>query len=72
MKRLALACMACWMIAGLSAEAFQTTANASGRSGNAYDVVIVGAGTGGFSAAIQAARMGMRVALLEETDWVGG
>lgn len=71
-KRLALACMACWMIAGLSAEAFQTTANASGRSGNAYDVVIVGAGTGGFSAAIQAARMGMRVALLEETDWVGG
>jgi len=37
-----------------------------------YDVVIVGAGTGGTAAAIQAARMGMRVALLEETDWVGG
>ena len=37
-----------------------------------YDVVVIGAGTGGTMAAIQAARMGMRVALLEETDWVGG
>lgn len=37
-----------------------------------YDVVVVGAGTGGFAAALQAARMGMHVALLEETDWIGG
>ncbi|HEX4032358.1 MAG TPA: FAD-dependent oxidoreductase [Terracidiphilus sp.] len=37
-----------------------------------YDIVIAGAGTGGFSAAIQAARMGARVALLEESDWIGG
>jgi FAD dependent oxidoreductase/S-layer homology domain len=37
-----------------------------------YDVVIVGAGTGGISAAIQSARMGARVALIEETDWIGG
>lgn len=37
-----------------------------------YDVVVVGAGTGGVTAAIQAARMGARVALLEETDWIGG
>jgi hypothetical protein len=37
-----------------------------------YDVVVVGAGTGGVTAAIQAARLGARVALLEETDWVGG
>lgn len=36
------------------------------------DVVVVGAGTGGVSAAIQAARLGAHVALLEETDWVGG
>lgn len=36
------------------------------------DVVIVGAGTGGISAAIQAARLGAQVALLEETDWIGG
>lgn len=37
-----------------------------------YDIVVAGAGTGGVSAAIQAARLGSRVALLEETDWVGG
>jgi hypothetical protein len=37
-----------------------------------YDVVIAGAGTGGSAAAIQAARLGARVALLEESDWVGG
>lgn len=37
-----------------------------------YDVVIVGAGSGGCSAAIQAARMGMSVALVEPSDWVGG
>ena len=37
-----------------------------------YDIVVVGAGTGGVSAAIQAARLGAKVALLEETDWVGG
>lgn len=37
-----------------------------------YDVVIFGAGTGGVSAAIQAARMGVSVLLVEETDWIGG
>jgi hypothetical protein len=37
-----------------------------------YDLVVVGAGTGGVAAAIQAARMGLRVALMEETDWIGG
>ena len=37
-----------------------------------YDVAIVGAGSGGCSAAIQAARMGMSVALIEESDWIGG
>jgi hypothetical protein len=37
-----------------------------------YDVVILGAGTGGVSAAVQAARMGVRVAVIEETDWIGG
>ncbi|MFA6896655.1 MAG: FAD-dependent oxidoreductase [Candidatus Paceibacterota bacterium] len=43
----------------------------SGQEKN-YDVVIAGAGTGGISAAIQSAKMGMKVALLEETDWIGG
>jgi hypothetical protein len=39
---------------------------------NNYDVVVVGAGTGGFAASLQAARLGAKVALLEETDWIGG
>ena len=37
-----------------------------------YDLVVVGAGTGGVAAAIQARRMGLKVALLEESDWIGG
>lgn len=37
-----------------------------------FDVVIVGAGSGGVSAAIQAARLEASVALVEETDWIGG
>ncbi len=36
------------------------------------DVIVVGAGTGGVAASLQAARLGARVALLEETDWIGG
>jgi len=42
------------------------------KSVSSYDVVVVGAGTGGCATAIEAARLGMRVALLEETDWIGG
>lgn len=38
----------------------------------AYDVVVIGAGTGGSMAAIQAARLGASVLLVEETDWIGG
>jgi len=37
-----------------------------------YDVIVVGAGSGGVGAAIQAARQGRSVALVEETDWIGG
>lgn len=37
-----------------------------------YDVVVAGAGTGGIGAALQAARMGASVLLLEETDLLGG
>lgn len=39
---------------------------------NSYDVVVVGGGEAGVGAAIAASRQGMRVALLEETDWIGG
>ncbi|HRZ93463.1 MAG TPA: FAD-dependent oxidoreductase, partial [Candidatus Paceibacterota bacterium] len=44
----------------------------AGQIREEYDVVIAGAGTGGFGAAVQAARLGAAVLLLEETDWIGG
>jgi hypothetical protein len=37
-----------------------------------YDIVVAGAGLGGSAAALQAARMGSRVLLLEETNMIGG
>lgn len=37
-----------------------------------FDVAVIGAGCGGSAAAIQAARLGMKVAVVEESDWVGG
>ncbi|HXF37801.1 MAG TPA: dihydrolipoyl dehydrogenase [Actinomycetota bacterium] len=40
--------------------------------GDAYDVVVVGAGTGGYSAALRAAQLGKRVALVERDDRLGG
>ena len=36
------------------------------------DVLVVGAGVGGFAAALAACRNGMRTILTEETDWIGG
>ncbi len=36
------------------------------------DVVIVGGGLGGCAAALAAARNGLHVVLIEETDWLGG
>jgi dihydrolipoamide dehydrogenase len=40
--------------------------------GDAYDVVVVGAGTGGYSCALRLAQLGKRVALVERDDRVGG
>lgn len=37
-----------------------------------YDLVVVGAGTSGVAAAVQAARDGLSVALVEASDFVGG
>lgn len=37
-----------------------------------YEVVIVGGGTSGTAAAIQAGRMGANVLLLQEQEWLGG
>ena len=45
---------------------------ASTQIASSYDVIVVGAGTGGIGAALQAARMGKSVLLLEETDYIGG
>jgi hypothetical protein len=37
-----------------------------------HDIVIIGGGTSGTAAAIQAGRMGADVLLLQETEWLGG
>ncbi len=42
------------------------------RMSDAYDVVVIGAGTGGYSCALRAAQLGKRVALVERDDRVGG
>ena len=39
---------------------------------DAYDVVVIGAGTGGYSCALRLAQLGKRVALVERDDRVGG
>ena len=48
------------------------SAQAEASGGLDFDVAVIGAGTGGSMAAVQAARLGMNVALIEESDWVGG
>lgn len=40
--------------------------------GAPYDVVVIGAGTGGYSTALRAAQLGERVALVEKDDRLGG
>ncbi|MDH4094020.1 MAG: FAD-dependent oxidoreductase [Betaproteobacteria bacterium] len=42
------------------------------RSDSTRDVIVLGAGAGGFAAACSAAARGLRVLLLEKTPWVGG
>lgn len=43
-----------------------------GNGDKIADVVIAGAGLGGCASAIAALRNGLRVILIEETDWIGG
>jgi dihydrolipoamide dehydrogenase len=40
--------------------------------GDAYDVVVIGAGTGGYSAALRASQLGKSVALIDRDDRLGG
>ena len=51
---------------------FAKEAQSSTKESHSYDLIVVGAGTGGCSAAIQAARLGLSVALMEESNYVGG
>src|SRR5919201_5720644 len=39
---------------------------------DSFDVVVVGAGTGGYSTALRAAQLGKSVALIERDDRLGG
>jgi dihydrolipoamide dehydrogenase len=39
---------------------------------DAFDVVVIGAGTGGYSAALRASQLGKRVAIVERDDRLGG
>src|SRR5436190_23597767 len=39
---------------------------------NEYDVVVIGAGSGGYVAAIRAAQLGLRVAVVEKQKALGG
>jgi len=42
------------------------------QNGSTHDVIVLGAGAGGLTAACAAAARGLRVLLLEKTPWVGG
>lgn len=55
-----------------SAQAKPLAATPPSQLKKSYDVIVAGAGTGGCGAAVQAARMGRSVLLIEETDWIGG
>ncbi len=37
-----------------------------------FDLCVIGAGSGGFAAALSAARLGLHVILVEKQDWLGG
>lgn len=55
---------------GVAADPVPVALQAGGDGG--HDVIVVGAGAGGIAAAIQAARMGRSVVLIEPSNHVGG
>ena len=42
------------------------------RMSDAYEFVVIGAGTGGYSCALRAAQLGKRVAIVERDERLGG
>jgi dihydrolipoamide dehydrogenase len=42
------------------------------RMSDAYDIVVIGSGTGGYSCALRAAQLGKRVAIVERDERLGG
>jgi len=56
----------------LLASLLWVSAASAAAPAQTFDVAVYGAGTGGCAAAIQAARMGASVALIEPSGWVGG
>lgn len=75
-NRFALLLLIPLMVANAAHGSGISTAPVAGESGRElaaqYDVIVVGAGTGGLSAAMQATRLGASVLLVESTDWLGG
>lgn len=59
-------------IVGIVALAFCLSAAACGGKGGIYDVVVIGGGTSGTAAGIQAARTGARTLIVEPSEWLGG
>src|SRR2546421_798129 len=55
-----------------SANEERRTQGPNGMPDNSYDVAVLGSGTGGYSAALRAAELGKRVALVEKDDRLGG
>jgi len=51
---------------------FQPTKIAANDFTKGCDVVVVGGGAGGVSAAIQSSRLGVKTCLIEDTPWLGG
>ncbi len=57
---------------GTTSPLFRGQSGRRGATELGADLVIIGGGLGGCSAALAAARNGLRVILTEETDWLGG